>query len=155
MKKIGHSGSSLFLMEIILNIFLFSVLLVISLQIIMKAHTLTDDTTKLHRAVTVCSNIAECFQSGNGTLESIRDVYSLAGSTGDMILVYLDDDFAECKKTDAVYVVTAGYLRSSEKESSSRLEEIEITCTLDGETIYSVNACHYEPISVHNGIGGV
>jgi hypothetical protein len=154
MKKYGHSGSSVFLMEIILNILLFSVLLSISLQIIMKAHTLTADTTRLHRAVTTCSNIASCFESGDGTLDSILAYYSMGSSTGDHLMIYFDQNFSACKKADAVYVVSVSYVEDDATEVSPRLTEVEISCSMDSKAIYTVNACHYDPLSANDWIGG-
>jgi Tfp pilus assembly protein PilV len=156
MKKYGHSGSSIFLMEIIINILLFSVLLTTSLQLIMKAHTLTQDTSRLHRASTVCANIAECFESGDGTLDSIHEFYPQGSSTGDHLIIYLDEDFADCQKTDAVYLVTVSYADNTyDDDVYSRLTEITITCTLESDTIYSLSACHYEPLTLYTQIGGV
>jgi hypothetical protein len=153
MKKYRHSGSSVFLMEIILDILLFSLLLVISLQVIIKAHTLTADTTQLHGAVTACTNIAGCFESGDGTLGSIRSVYSMAGGTDDRLFVYLDSNFAECKKADAVYVVSVSYV-NDEASDNPRLTEVLVSCTRESKDIYEITACHYEPFSVSAGMGG-
>jgi hypothetical protein len=156
MKKYGHSASSIFLMEIIINILLFSVLLTISLQVIIKAHTLTEDTAQLHRAVTACANIASCFESGDGTLDSILTYYTMGSSTGDRLLIYFDAAFTACKKSDAVYVVSVGYAGDSSTEAwGSHLTEITISCSGDNGTIYSVNACHYEPLTTNDRIGGV
>ena len=40
-------------MEIILNLLLFSVLLVVGLQFFIHAHTRTEETTQLHQAVSI------------------------------------------------------------------------------------------------------
>jgi hypothetical protein len=155
MKNYIRSKSSLFLMEIILNILLFAVLLSISLQMILKAHTLTADTTLLHRAVTICSNVAGCFENGDGTLASIREVYPLGNGTDTHLAIYFDDSFAECSKAAAVYVVSVGYVKDSGAADNSHLTEISISFGMDSQTIYSVRACHYEPLSARSRIGGV
>ena len=58
--KHTHSKNSLFLMEIILNLLLFSVLLVVGLQFFIHAHTRTEETTQLHQAVSSCASVTAC-----------------------------------------------------------------------------------------------
>lgn len=153
MKKYGHSSSSLFLLEIILNILLFSVLLTTSLQIIMKAHTLTQKTSELHRAVTLCTNVANCFESGDGSLKSIREIYTSASTLGERVMIYFDNDFFECPKETATYAIEVSY--SSDADLiPARITGASITCTKETETIYSIEAYYYAPLSPQAKIGG-
>ena len=59
MNQYRHSKSSLFLMEIILNILFFSILATFCVQIFFKGYQLSKSTEKLHQAVTACTSIAE------------------------------------------------------------------------------------------------
>ena len=63
MNQYRHSKSSLFLMEIILNILFFSILATFCVQIFFKGYQLSKSTEKLHQAVTACTSIAEICQS--------------------------------------------------------------------------------------------
>ena len=57
MNQYRHSKSSLFLMEIILNILFFSILATFCVQIFFKGYQLSKSTEKLHQAVTACTSI--------------------------------------------------------------------------------------------------
>lgn len=161
MKKYNRSGSSLFLMEIILNIFLFSILLTVSLQIIMKAHTLTAETSQLHRAVAICSSIATCFENGDGSVDSICRYYPRGISTGDLVLLYFDENFTACAKENAIYVASVSTRSDDDKEAAgdtspydSRLTLATISFMEGSDVIYTVTACHYEPLTVYTQPGG-
>lgn len=140
MKKYKSSGSSIFLMEIILSILLFCAMLCICLQFIMKAHTLTNRTTRLERAVTTCSNVASVFESGDGTFDSLLNEFPLAVSYGDFLLIYLDDNFMPCEPEAMKYTVLVSY---DEECSVDRLTKVDITCTCESEEIYAISAGNY------------
>ena len=53
MNQYRHSKSSLFLMEIILNILFFSILATFCVQIFFKGYQLSKSTEKLHQAASV------------------------------------------------------------------------------------------------------
>ena len=82
MNQYRHSKSSLFLMEIILNILFFSILTTFCVQIFFKGYQLSKSTEKLHQAVTACTSI----------------------------LIYYDRDFLACGKQNAVYRATVDFL---------------------------------------------
>ena len=65
MNKRQHAKNSVILLEMIINILLFSVLLVVGLTFFIKTHTMTKDTKLLHQAVTCCDNAATVFESSN------------------------------------------------------------------------------------------
>jgi hypothetical protein len=143
MKKYKTSGSSLFLMEIILNVLIFSILLTVCMQFFIKAHRLTGDTTRLERAVTCCSNAASIFESGDGTLDSFSEIYTCAFVANDHLIVFLDENFVECPQADAIYYMQ---ILPVESENGS-VPTVSITCFADTEEIYSIRACCYVPLS--------
>jgi hypothetical protein len=142
MKRI-HSSNSIFLMEIILNILLFSVLLVIGLQFFMQAHLQTQQTQALHQAVTSCESVAALFQSGDGTLEGLAADCAYSTVQNNEVNIYLDGSFAFCPKQDAAYSMTAA-LSSGE---NSGLSKLTVTCFTQtgGQELYSLTACRYTP----------
>lgn len=139
-----HSKNSLFLMEILLNILLFSVLLVVGLQFFGKTHTLTAKTRELHQAVTSCTNVASVFETGDGTLADILTIYPYGVNLDDKIIIYLDRNFNDCKKGQAKYYITA----KLDKGSNAQLATITIRCrTMDTKhLLYDLNASHYNPL---------
>lgn len=143
-------------MEIMINILFFSVLLSICLQFFSKTHRLTLQTSDLHRAVTACTSAASIFESGDGTLDPLLSRYEYAvrtnSSAEDSVSIYLDKDFLECPKKDAVYSVTVCLL--PESAFSSRLYKAEITCYRDTEELYGITACRYMPLTPEYTNGG-
>jgi hypothetical protein len=138
-----HSSNSIFLMEIILNILLFCVLLVVGLQFFIQAHTRTAQTKALHQAVTSCESVAALFESGDGTLDGLTADCPYSTKQNGQVRIYLDDDFAFCRKKDASYYMTAEL--SSVKGSA--LAKLRITCYTDEkEELYALTACHYTPL---------
>ena len=106
MNKYRHPKSSLFLMEIMVNILFFAVLVTICLQLFFKAHTLSENTSVLHRAVTTCTSIAEVYQSSTDGEEIILSVFPNALFLEDIILIYFDKSFIPCQKTSGAYRAT-------------------------------------------------
>ena len=132
-------------MEILLNILLFSVLLVVGLQFFGKTHTLTQKT-QLHAAVTSCSNVASVFESGDGTAADILSVYPYSVNLDNKVIVYLDKNFNDCKKGQARYYITA----KLNKTGNDHLTTLTIRCrTVDQkELLYELRASHYTPLHV-------
>lgn len=153
MSKTNAHKNHLFLLEILLNILLFSILLSVCLQFFSKTYRLTSETTDLHRAVTTCTNAASIFESGDGTLTPLLSQYEHADQKDASVLIYLDQDFLECSKKDAVYSVTVCLL--PEDSASSRLSRAQITCYRDSEELYGITACRYTPLTPKDMNGGI
>lgn len=88
MNQYRHSKSSLFLMEIILNILFFSILATFCVQIFFKGYQLSKSTEKLHQAVTACTSIAEICQSTDSPEETLSSIYPESTSLNETILIY-------------------------------------------------------------------
>jgi hypothetical protein len=138
-----HSSTSIFLMEIILNILLFCVLLVVGLQFFLQTHKLTTQTRELHQAVTSCENIAALFQNGDGSLDALTADCTYSIRRVSEVDIYLDDTFTFCQRQDASYYVTA--VSASDKDSA--LSKLQITCyTMEKQELYTLTACRYTPL---------
>ncbi len=137
------SGSSLFLMEILLNILLFSVMLSFCLQFFSKAHTLTHATTELERAVTTCSNAANMFEAGDGSLDSVSSMYKNKVFVNGQLVIYLDEDFLDCPAEESVFTMTVALL-----PDDSPVTRACISCQ-KGRTdvIYQITVCHYSALT--------
>ena len=110
MNQYRHSKSSLFLMEIILNILFFSILATFCVQIFFKGYQLSKSTEKLHQAVTACTSIAEICQSTDSPKETLSSIYPESMSLNETILIYYNKDFLACGKQNAVYRATVDFL---------------------------------------------
>ncbi len=141
--KRTHSKNSIFLMEIILNVLLFCFFLVIGLQFFLRTHTITKETQELHQAVTSCENAASAFESGDGTLSPLLDTYRYRVNLGNQVLIYLNSDFNECKKSQASYYIRANYT----PDSNDTLSKAEFTCyTISEAQLYTLTACNYRQL---------
>lgn len=137
--KHTHSKNSLFLLELILNLLLFVLLMIVSLQLVIRAHTLTNETRNLHQAVTCCASAASVFESGDGTLDDFLEHYRCSVNQNSRIIIYLDADFEECPFAEAAY-----YLTVTVTGGDDAVDRATITClTMQDEPIYSLTACHY------------
>lgn len=141
--KHTYAQNSIFLMEIILNILLFSVLLVVGLHSFMRTHELTAKSTQLHQAVTSCENAASIFENGSGTLGDLLDNYRFCADLDSRVLIFLDENFNECRKADALYYITA----SLSEDNTPSLSKLTLVCYTDEDTpLYTLEACHYQQL---------
>lgn len=150
MNKPKHSKASIFLLEIMLNVFFFTILVTICLQLFFKAHQLSDATTDLHHAVTTCNSIAEIYQSEANELEFLLNIYPDAVLLDDSILIYFDKNYVKCPKTAASYRA----MLSLNTENPVHNAEI-LFSTIDGtEEIYTLQIASYHPHPISDFSGG-
>ena len=147
MNKYRHPKSSLFLMEIMINILFFAVLVTICLQLFFKAHTLSENTSVLHHAVTTCTSIAEVYQSNTDGEEIILSVYPNALFLEDTILIYFDENFMPCQKASGTY-------RAMIEKVADDSAMISF-CAFDStENLYSITVSSYMPLTLNELMGG-
>ena len=98
MSTTTHSKSSLFLMEIIIAIFFFSLASAICLRLFASAHTLSDRDKDLNNALLWSQNLSESFYGCNGDLEAIKALYpdaflseGVKNGDGTLIIFFNDD----------------------------------------------------------------
>ena len=148
MKKYRHSKTSLFLLEIMINILFFAVLVTICLQLFFKAHNLSSDTTVLHRAVTACTSIAEVYQSTPNGEEMILNLYPEAVILNDTILIYFNYGFAPCSKFESTY---RAILSNNEDSQTMQIRFLQKDET---DAIYELTVSSYSPKTLDELIGG-
>lgn len=142
------SKSSLFLLEIMLNLLFFAILVTICLQLFFKAHNLSKDTTLLHRAVTVCTSIAEVYQSNLGEDDMLLTIYPEAIFLNDTILIYFDSNFSACSEFESTY---RAFLSTQEENDQLTIRFLRKN---DTEVIYELTASSYTPLSLDAMTGG-
>lgn len=146
MKIYKPSKSSIFLFEIIINILLFSILLCISLQFFIKSYHLTNDTGNLHQAVTACNNVANIYESGDGSLASVLEEYSHSINTNQQVIIYLDKNFCESTSDDSEFSIKIELLPND--ISTPQLHQANISCYHKEELIYSITANQYTQLTL-------
>lgn len=134
-----HRKSSLFLLEILLNILLFCILSVSSLQFFMKALQLTEQTTTLQEAVFACNNVSAIYKNNDGSLDSLLDAYPYAIRTNRQVLIFFDKEYQECTHESAEYYI----LIETTNEDSIRIDYYKD----DDDVRYSLTAYRHTPLT--------
>lgn len=143
-----RSKSSIFLLEILINILLFSVLCVCSLQFFIKSYQLTENTTTLHQAVSACNSVAAVFQSGDGTTNSIEKHFPTAVTGQGQLYIYLDENYETCDSQNIAYYITV-------TEKVTAIPSITVTFYKNGEdATYSIDVYHYKQLTPANMLTG-
>ena len=81
----NNSRTSLFLMELIIAVFFFSLAAAVSIRLFVGAHKLTEKSTALSNATIWSQNLAEAFYESNGDVSKIAELYPYAYVTEDGI----------------------------------------------------------------------
>lgn len=149
MKKLKQKKAGMFLLEIMLNSFFFVILVTICLQLFFKAHTLSENTTLLHHAVTTCSSVAEIFQSGVDGKESIANIYPHAILLDQSILIFFDSEYEDCSKEEATYRVMLTTQADHQQTTTVTFSNPD-----GSEIIYAIDISGYRPQTVSTYAGG-
>lgn len=143
MKANKYSKNSVFLLEIILNILLFSVLTIVGLSFFINTHSISNETTVIHQAVNTCNNIVTIFESGDGSNASILNEFPQAICSEKMIFLYYDENFKICTEKEAMYMAK---LEITEKDN---IYNAKISYTnFDGKEYFSTNASVYNQLTL-------
>lgn len=143
--KMNHSNA--FVLEILLDILLFSILLTVALNMLIKAHHLTNQTKELHNAVSICSDIADIYEVGSGDFSEIQELFPEAKGTDSYITIYYDKEFKASSKENAEYILTAAIV--SEDEINFAGSAIDIVFSdIDSNEIYTLRACHFNGLAM-------
>ena len=88
------SGSSLFLMELIMSILIFSLASTVCIQLFVKSHLVSSHSTSLNQSILWCQNLAEGFLGCNGDVSEVCNLYPEAAvATDTEINLYFDRDW--------------------------------------------------------------
>lgn len=98
--------SSLFLLELMIAILLFSLSAAICIQIFVKSHTIEKKSTELNQAVFAASSIAEIIRSGEDYEDILWEEYPLTEETENVFYIYFDQVWESVSSTEASYVLT-------------------------------------------------
>lgn len=152
-----HSKNSLFLMELIVNILFFSILIVVALQLFMKAHNLSKNTTELQRAVTSVENAVNLYASCNESYSTMMQRYPNYSYLDSEIILYLDSDFLACSENDYKYYVSIQPVseRFDHQTEPGQLAKTQINCyTRENVLLYGISSLSYEPLTPDKLSGG-
>ncbi len=137
------SKASLFLMELIIAILIFSLASGFCVRFFAKAHILTEDTKNLNHAVSLTQSAAEIFYGMNGQLNEIQstlDADKNGKCENGLLSVYYDHNFQVCTKDSATYEMTM----SLSEEDNMQVMDIRMhKLAKDDRSIYSLRVKRY------------
>ncbi|MCR4922731.1 MAG: hypothetical protein K5931_01850 [Lachnospiraceae bacterium] len=139
------SGSSLFLMELIITIMFFSIASAICVQCFVSSHLLDEETKELNSAINISAALCDAMRGTDGSLYSIAALYKDVelGEDDSYLQIYYDKDFTVCSPTDdnARYVadVTLNVFPTDPIETI----HVIIYDLLDSDTVYDLTATKF------------
>lgn len=103
MKKITNHQSSLFLIELMINLLLFLTILGLCMQFFIKSTKLTESSKELHDSTIICSRIANIFEHGNNDFESLLVAFPYSTDLHDHLIIYFDNNFQNTSEKKSKY----------------------------------------------------
>ncbi|MCR5735891.1 MAG: hypothetical protein K6G22_14920 [Lachnospiraceae bacterium] len=141
------SGTSLFLMELIISIMFFSVACAVCVQSFVTSKILDDRTRELNASVNIAQGLCDAMRGTDGSIYGITAVYrgAVIGEDDSYFQLYFDKHFKSVGPMDqsAVYVCDV----SLEDEPGSSIEKMNVVITdlKEFKEIYSLSATKYLP----------
>ena len=112
-----------------------------SILFMAQKQKLNEESDMINHAVAVCSNVANIYKTGDGTMDVILKEYENSIHINERLLIYLDKNFKSCKREHSSYYILM-------EQTSLSPNKIQISFyELDGESIYELTACHYDGIT--------
>jgi hypothetical protein len=146
----GHSKSSLLLMELIISILFFSLASTVCIQLFVRSHTLSSDTVALNNAIIQVQNIAELYSHSDGNLNSIRSYYPDArlDETEKCLNIYYDEAWntSGVTEADAFYYATIVCEDADEENNINATINIgynNTSAVADTKNIYELKLMHH------------
>ena len=137
-----HSRSTLFLLELIIAIFFFSVASTVCIQLFAKSHLLSKQTINENHAVTQTQNLAESFLVADGNLLEMKKHFPNAKYKDNSLALYFDKDWNFCNADKAHFVATLDYALTDNNLCTA---DISVS-TYNSDTtkvLYSIELIHH------------
>ena len=95
--------STLFLMELMMAILLFSLAATVCVQVFVKSHTLEKESTDLSHAVFASSSVAEIFRNSDDYTVLLKKEFPLAKSDERSLQIFYDKEWEPVAESEAEY----------------------------------------------------
>lgn len=150
-RKSRAKSSSLFLLELILAILIFSIASAICVQFFVKSHLLSRDSRVLELSISEVSSIAEIIYISDSLEDSVNTIVALhtgvsqttSNTTNESeqtdLTLYYDQDFNHCTQNEAQYMMQVALGAENHMLSAN----LEILSSETLESIYSLNVSHH------------
>ncbi|HAG70261.1 MAG TPA: hypothetical protein DCL38_09870 [Lachnospiraceae bacterium] len=138
MKKRRNSGTSLFLMEMIIIVLFFSVASAVCVQSFVNAHLLDKKTMELNHAVMIAQSFIEVMRGTDGSIDTFLTSFPYAVQDRvEGALAYYDKDFEPCTgDEEGVYAAEMTVL----KDNKLKTVTVTVKKTEDDSEIYTLSS---------------
>jgi hypothetical protein len=149
-KQSSKRRSSIFLMEIILAILFFSLVSAVCLQVFVRAHTLSRDSSRLNLSVAMTGSFAQLVQGADDTsdaMELIQEEYPDAQIEDDSVsLLYEDEILIRCTPVNSqqaglvTWEICSWPASDADSDTDSEMSEDSVIYKLEQNVYYGQNA---------------
>ena len=132
MREHNRNGSKLFLTELMIAIFFFSIITAVCVQLFADAHVMSKKSEELTQSVNIASNVAEYYMVWDGEQDSWDEVFPAGKWEQSSWSIAYDDQWQPCSEGDS-------YLAEMKLEKSGRLQTAFIVVKDNqGNELYSL-----------------
>lgn len=122
--------SNLFLLELILAIFFFSLAAAVCMQLFVKARSLSDQASLQNHALVEAKNACALFRTHSGSLEALQEEYPSSVLTAASLEVYYDEAWELCEPESSLYTME---IRTDASDYEGRLVLGEVSVSAKEE----------------------
>lgn len=148
-RKSRAKSSSLFLLELILAILIFSIASAVCVQFFVKSHLMSRDSRILSLSVNEVSGVAELIGAADSLEDAADSILALnpdtvswnAGGSSEQVdlILYYNDNFLMCQEPDATYQMDISLTEKDWLLSAS----LNVTSLQKPPPIYSLDITHH------------
>lgn len=143
MKRSWSKRSNLFLLELILAIFFFSLAGAVCLRLFVQARSLSLESQRKNQALVCAKNLSGIFESREGSLPDMAEDFPQSGAEDSELEIYYDDDWELCSRKEAVYVAS---LRISDPSYAGHFLEGELRVSQGSQVLCALDVSCYIPL---------
>ncbi len=148
MRKSPPKRSDLFLLELILAIFFFTLASAVCIRLFVQARTLALESHKEDQALICAKNIAALFEAREGSLLDIAEKFPQSRIADSRLEIYYDEDWEPCQDNKSSYLLTLVISGSSYEE---HLLKGEIQVSEGQNPLCTFDVSCYIPIEIKAG----
>jgi len=134
-----NSKSALFLMELIIAILFFAISSAVCVQLFVKAHLMSRDTTDLNHAVACAESASACLRAKNGALDAVAPLLPGAESDGGALIVWYDADWQPTSDDAAVYEMRL-------ETGADETVQVTVSRAGGGSALYALPVTCHQPL---------
>ncbi|MCI6859017.1 MAG: hypothetical protein MR867_06965 [Eubacterium sp.] len=105
MRRVKHSRSGLFLIELVLCILFFSLTAAVCIRVFVRSHEISAHAQNLYQAQTEAANVAEIFEGSDSFLGDLKKYYPDLEEGAAVKQIFYNKNWKMCGKEHAAYVM--------------------------------------------------